>query len=278
MSGKTPQILVIEAGKSNARYWQDLWRFRELFLFLTWRDILVRYKQTAIGILWSVLRPLLTMAVFTIVFGKIAKLPADGAVAYPLMVFAALLPWQMFANAVTESSNSVINNGDMVGKIYFPRMILPVSAVTTAVVDFLIALILFFILMVFYGVVPTPQILLLPVFITIGLGAALGAGLLISALNVSYRDFRYVVPFLIQFGLYVSPVGFSSSVVPEGWRLLYALNPMVGVIDGVRWCLLGGHADLYLPGLVLSLVMTAVLLLVGVVSFRHMERSFADRI
>lgn len=269
---------VIEAGQGSHRYWQDLWAFRELFLFLTWRDILVRYKQTVFGILWSVLRPLLTMLVFTFVFGKVANLPADGGVAYPVMVFAALMPWQMFANALQESSNSLIGNEALISKVYFPRMILPISSIMTSAVDFFISFALFLVMMLIYGVEFHWQILLLPLFVGMALLTAIGTGLIISALNVSFRDFRYIIPFLVQFGLYVSPVGFSSAVIPEQWRLVYSLNPMVGVIDGFRWCLLGEHVVFYWPGFLASIAVMMLCLVVGLRVFRTMERGFADKI
>lgn len=270
--------LVINSQPGAGHYWTELWRYRELFVFLTLRDVLVRYKQTVIGILWSVLRPLLTMAVFTLVFGRIAQMPTEGSAPYALMVFAALLPWQMFANAVQESSNSLVTNADMISKVYFPRMIVPLSAVMTAIVDFLIAFVLFLLMMLAYGLVPGWQVLLLPFFLLLALGTAVGAGLVISALNVSFRDFRYIIPFIVQIGLYVSPVGFSSSAVPEGWRFVYALNPMVGVIDGFRWCLLGSDVAFYWPGLVASVAVTGLLLVAGFVVFRKTERTFADKI
>ena len=271
----TSQELVIEAGKTESLYWRDLFRYRELFYFLAWRDVLVRYKQTVIGVLWAVLRPFLTMAVFVLVFGKIAKLPSDG-IPYPVMVFAAMLPWQLFATALSEGSNSLITNANLISKIYFPRLIVPASAVIVSFVDFAISLALLAILLIYYQVWPTWHILALPCFTLLTLVASTGAGLWLSALNVQYRDFRYVVPFIVQFGLYLSPVGFSSSVIPEKWRLLYSLNPMVGVIDGFRWAISGGRSPLYLPGVWASLAVTALLLAVGIWYFRRMERTFAD--
>lgn len=278
MAIDTNHKIIIQAGQANRGYWHDLWRFRELFLFLTWRDILVRYKQTVFGILWSVLRPLLTMLVFTLVFGKIAKLPSEGEAPYALLVFAALLPWQMFSNALQESSNSLIGNEGLISKVFFPRIILPVSSIITSAVDFFISFLIFLAMMIFWGVGLEPQILLLPFFILLSLLTAIGAGLIISALNVSYRDFRYIIPFMIQFGLYVSPVGFSSAVVPDKWRLLYSLNPMVGVIDGFRWCLLGENVSFYWPGFLTSLAVVVILLYSGIRVFRGMERGFADKI
>ena len=266
---------MIEAGRSERQYWQDLWRYRELFYFLAWRDILVRYKQTAIGVAWALIRPVLTMIVFTVVFGKLAKLPSGG-VPYPILVFSAMLPWQFFANALSECSNSLITNANLISKVYFPRLVVPTSAVIVSFVDFLISGIILLGLMAWYDFVPSWRILTLPLFILIAFAAAMGAGLWLAALNVKYRDFRYIVPFIIQFGLYVSPVGFSSSIVPESWRWLYSLNPMVGVIDGFRWAILGGETQLYLPGFLLSAGFVVLLLVSGIQYFRAYERSFAD--
>ncbi len=267
--------LVIEAGRAESQYWKDLWRYRELFYFLAWRDILVRYKQTAIGIAWALIRPFLTMIVFTVVFGTLAKLPSEG-VPYPILVFAAMLPWQFFANSLSECSNSLITNSNLISKVYFPRLIVPTSAVVVSFVDFMISGIILLGLMAWYNFVPSWRILTLPVFILVAFAAALGAGLWLAALNVQYRDFRFIVPFIVQFGLYISPVGFSSSVIPEKWRLLYSLNPMVGVIDGFRWAILGGGAQLDLPGFILSLGLVSLLLISGIWYFRKMERTFAD--
>ena len=267
--------LVIEAGRAERQYWKDLWRYRELFYFLAWRDILVRYKPTAIGIAWALIRPFLTMIVFTVVFGTVAKLPSEG-VPYPILVFAALLPWQFFANSLSECSTSLISNSNLISKVYFPRLIVPTSAVVVSFVDFMISGIILLGLMAWYNFVPSWRILTLPVFILVAFAAALGAGLWLAALNVQYRDFRFIVPFIVQFGLYISPVGFSSSVIPEKWRLLYSLNPMVGVIDGFRWAILGGGAQLDLPGFILSLGLVSLLLISGIWYFRKMERTFAD--
>jgi lipopolysaccharide transport system permease protein len=269
------QVLVIEAGHTERHYWRDLWRYRELFYFLAWRDILVRYKQTAIGVAWAVLRPVLTMAVFTVVFGKLGKFPSDG-VPYPILVYVAMLPWQFFASSLAESGNSLVSNANLISKVYFPRLIVPASAVITSFVDFVIAAVILVALMGWYGFWPDWRALMLPLFVVVAFAAAMGGGLWLTALNVKYRDFRYVVPFIVQFGLYVSPVGFTSAVVPGRWRLLYSVNPMVGVIDGFRWALLGGKASLYLPGLALSLLVVAVLLASGIAYFRATERTFAD--
>ena len=266
--------LIIEAGRTERHYWADLWRYRELFYFLAWRDILVRYKQTVIGIAWSLLRPFLTMVVFTLVFSKLAKLPSN--VPYPILVFAALLPWQFFANAFAEAGNSLISNANMISKVYFPRLVVPASAVIVSFVDFLISGVILVGLMLWYGFTPDWRILTLPIFILIAFLAAMGAGVWIAALNVKYRDFRYIVPFIVQFGLYVSPVGFSSAIVPQEWRLLYSLNPMVGVIDGFRWAILGGDEHLYLPGFMLSLALVAIVFVTGILYFRKTEKTFAD--
>ena len=268
------KTIVIEAGKSGSAYWKDLWRYRELFVFLAWRDILVRYKQTVIGLSWTLVRPLLTMLVLTIVFNKIAKLPS-GDTPYPILVFAALLPWQFFSSAFTEAGNSLLLNANMISKVYFPRLIYPASAVVVSLVDFLISGTILIALFIWYGFYPDWRILTLPAFLLLAVATAMGAGIWIAALNVKYRDFRYIIPFVVQFGLYISPVGFSSSVVPEQWRLLYSLNPMVGVIDGFRWAILGG-SDLYLPGLLVSLAFVAFMLVSGILFFLRTERRFAD--
>jgi len=275
MVNASQEELIIEAGRTESQYWKDLWKYRELFYFLAWRDILVRYKQTAIGIFWALIRPFLTMVVFTIVFGNLAKLPSNNA-PYPILVFAAMLPWQFFSNALTECSNSLVTNANLVSKIYFPRLIVPTSSVIVSFVDFLISGMILLALMAWYNFVPSWRILTLPVFIIIAFAASMGAGLWLAALNVKYRDFRYIVPFIAQFGLYISPVGFSSSIVPEKWRLLYSLNPMVGVIDGFRWAILGGEAQLYLPGFIISTGLVVLLLFSGIWYFRKTERSFAD--
>lgn len=267
--------IIIEPGRGLKHFWLDLWRYRELFYFLAWRDILVRYKQTIIGIAWSVIRPLLTMIIFTLIFGKLARLPSGG-VPYPILVFAAMLPWQFFANSVTDASNSLIQNTAMITKIYFPRLIIPCSTSIVNLVDFLIALVILGLLMIWYQFFLSWRFILLPFFLLLSWTAALGAGFWLSALNVRYRDFRYVVPFMIQLGLYISPVGFSSDIIPGNWRLLYSLNPMVGVIDGFRWCILGAEIQLYWPGFLLSIGLVSVLFYCGFRYFRKTERTFAD--
>jgi lipopolysaccharide transport system permease protein len=271
------QELVIEAGRRDRQYWQDLWRYRELFRVLAWRDISVRYKQTVIGAAWALIRPLLAMVVFTVVFGKIAQLPSQG-VPYSLLVFAGLLPWTLFSTALADASNSLVGNANLISKVYFPRLIVPGAAVMVSLVDFLISFAILIALMIWYWYVPGWHILLLPMFVALAFIASLGPALWVAALNVKYRDFRYVIPFIVQFGLYASPVGFSSSVVPEQWRLLYSLNPMVGVIDGFRWCILGGENKVDLPGFCLSIAVTGIFLWFGLRQFRKMEKSFADLI
>jgi lipopolysaccharide transport system permease protein len=275
MSIESNQI-IIEAGRAERHYWRDIWRYRELFYVLSWRDITVRYKQTAIGVVWAVIRPLLTMVVFTVIFGKIAKLPSEGNAPYAIMVYAAMLPWQFFASSLTGSSNSLLSNANLVTKVYFPRLIIPASTVVTSLVDFFISAAILIVLMIYYQYMPNLYILLLPVFLLIAFLASFGVGLFLTAMNVKYRDFRIIVPFIVQFGLYISPVGFSSSIVPDKYRLLYSLNPMVGVIDGFRWAILGGDSRIYLPGFLLSLGITIAFVFIGVLFFRKMERSFAD--
>jgi len=271
-------VIVIEAGQRERNYWLDLWRYRELFRVLAWRDLSVRYKQTVIGVLWALIRPVLTMLVFTIIFGQIARLPSDGTAPYPLMVLAGILPWTFFSTGLSEASNSLINNANLISKVYFPRLIVPTATVVVALVDFLISFSILVLMMAWYQFLPGWQILVLPIFVLLAFFASVGPALWITALNVKYRDFRYVIPFIVQFGLYVSPVGFSSSVVPEQWRLLYSLNPMVGVIDGFRWCILGGQSGLYAPGLAMSIGVTAFFLWFGIRRIRAMEKSFADLI
>ena len=270
--------IVIEAGRSERHYWLDLWRYRELFRVLAWRDLSVRYKQTVIGVLWALIRPFLTMVVFTIIFGRIAKLPTDGNAPYALMVFAGILPWTLFSAGLSEASNSLITNASLISKVYFPRLIIPVASIVVAYVDFLISFGILLVLMGWYRFAPDWRIIALPGFGLLAFFAVVGPALWIAALNVKYRDFRYVIPFIVQLGLYLSPVGFSSSVVPAQWRLLYSLNPMVGVIDGFRWCILRGQSEVYLPGLLAGIAVIAVFLWFGVRKFRKTEKSFADLI
>lgn len=271
-----PVEVTIEAGQIERHYWRDLWRYRELLYFLAWRDVKVRYKQTLIGVVWVVLRPLLTMVVLTLVFHRIAGLDAGVGIPYPLMVIAGLLPWQFFAAAFTDSGNSLVGNAQMISKIYFPRLLVPVGSVLAGVVDFLVTLVLLLPMLAWYGQWPDWRVLWLPIFLVLGLAITLGAGIALAALNVRYRDVRFMIPFVVQFGLYLSPVGFSAAQVPQAWRWLFDLNPMVGVIEGVRWCLLGGAYPLAGSALFSSTVWGALLLMIGVHYFRKVEKIFAD--
>ena len=267
--------IVIEPGRGLRHYWRDLWRYRELFYFLSWRDVLVRYKQAALGIAWSVLRPLITMIVFTVLFGSISKLPSDG-VPYPILVFAAMLPWQFFSSSVSECSSSLVNNASMLTKIYFPRLIVPASAILVSLIDFLVSLAILAVLMAWYRFVPSIRILALPLFLLQAFLASFGFGVWLAALNVKYRDVRYVVPFLVQLGLYISPVGFTTAVIPAKWRLLYSVNPMVGVIDGFRWAILGRTSTISWPGFMISLLVALSSFAYSIRYFRATERQFAD--
>jgi lipopolysaccharide transport system permease protein len=275
MSNSANFDIIIEPGRTIKNYWTDLWRYRELLGFLAWRDILVRYKQTVIGVVWSIINPLVTMVVFTIVFGKLAKLPSDG-IPYPILVYSALLPWQFFANSLSRSSESTLGNANLISKIYFPRLILPMSSIVVSLIDFAISFGMFLVLMGYYQFVPSWKIVLFPSLMIIALFAGLGLGSWFAALNVKYRDFRYLVPFIVQFGLFISPVGFSSSIVPQKWRLLYSLNPMVGVIDCFRWAILGKAVNLYLPGFLISMFLTLLIFFLGVRFFVKAENDFAD--
>ena len=279
--------LVIEAGRTESAYWRDLWRFRELLYFLSWRDILVRYKQTVLGVAWAVIKPFLTTIVFTLIFSKLGKFPAPAGVPYFLLVLAANLPWQFFATALAESSNSLIGNANLISKVYFPRLIVPISSVITSLVDFLITVGLMAVMMAWFHFLPDWRLLAVPLFVVLAFGAAFGLGLWLCALNVQYRDFRHIVPFILQFGFFLSPIGYSSATVPEIWswqgldipaRLIYSLNPMVGVIDGFRWALLRGQTELWWPSVLTSIVLTAALCLSGIWNFRRMEKTFADTI
>ncbi|HEY3755758.1 MAG TPA: ABC transporter permease [Opitutaceae bacterium] len=270
--------LTIEAGKPDRHYWRDLWVFRELFYFMTWRDLLVRYKQTTIGVAWSVIRPLLTMLVLTFAFGRVAKMSATIDYPYPLLVLTGQLPWLFFSNALFESGNSLVMNSKMISKVYFPRMVVPAATIITSIVDMAISACLLALLLVWYRFMPSGHVFVLPAFMLMAIATSLGVGLWTSALMVQYRDFRFIVPFVVQFGLYLSPVGYPTSRVPAAWRLLYSANPMVGVIDGFRWCIIGDHAgnEIYLPGMLLGVIMSAVLLWSGIRYFRKTERTFAD--
>ncbi|GHV54977.1 transport permease protein [Deltaproteobacteria bacterium] len=268
-------LLVIEAGKTERQYWKDLWLYRELLGFLCWRDIMVRYKQTVIGVLWAVLKPLLAMLAFTIVFGRIANLPSEGAAPYAIMVYAAMLPWQFFSASLAGSSNSLVSNANLVSKVYFPRLLVPMSSVSVHIVDFCISFVLLLALMAIYQFMPPLQIVaVIPLAALTGL-VALGPGLLFCALNVTYRDFCHIIPFITQFGLYISPVGFSSSIVPEKWRLLYEFNPMVGIIEAYRWAILGSM-DFPARSFGIACSIALVFLVIGVKVFRSAEKTFAD--
>ena len=268
-------VVIIDAGSTQKYYWHDVIRYKDLFFMLARRDVMVRYKQTAIGMIWAVLRPLLTMLVFTIVFGRIAKLPSEG-VPYSLLVFSGMLPWFFFSSSDSESSSSLVTNAPLLSKVYCPRILIPASAVFVAVIDFLVGMCLLMILMIFFGFFPSWRLLLLPVFLMIGFSAALGLGLWFSTLNVRYRDVQFVIPFLLQFGLYLSPVGFSSSIIPGKWALIYALNPMVSVIDGFRWAILGGAFQLRWDVIMIGVVLSLSLLVSGIAFFRRFERGIVD--
>ena len=281
-SKSSDYTIVIEPNRTEKHYWSDIWHYRELIYILSWRDLKVRYKQTFLGVAWSVIRPLLTMLIFTFIFGQVAKFPVPGDINYAVMVFAGLIAWQFFASGLSEASNSLVGNERLISKVYFPRMIIPAASIITSLVDFLISLVLMFVLLMWYRIVPSQNIIFLPVFILWTFFCSFGAGVYLTALNVKYRDFKYVVPFVIQLGLYLSPVGFTSDVaakvIPEKWQLLYYLNPMAGIIDGFRWCFFGGAFEVNFWGLVISFSMTLFFLLLGIRTFRRMERNFADLI
>ena len=278
MNDRPSERLILEAGRADRQYWLDLWRYRELFFILAWRDVAIRYKQTVIGLAWAFVRPFMTMVVFTVVFGKIARLPTEGTAPYAVLVFAGLLPWTLASSILNDASGSVTGNGQLVSKVYFPRLIIPLATVLVGLIDFGVSLIILAGVMAWYGVMPDWHILLLPAFVLLAVLVAIGPALWAAAMIVKYRDFRFVIPFAVQVGLYVSPVGFSAKIVPQEWLLLYSLNPMVGVIDGFRWSILGGESPLYLPGFALSLIVTAATLWLGIHTFRSTERRFADLI
>lgn len=270
--------IIIEPGLSSKNYWKDLWRYRELFYILSWRDIKVRYKQTVVGVAWSIIRPLLTMFVFTVIFGKVAEMPSEGTAPYAIMVYAAMLPWQFFSNSLSESSNSLVSNTNLISKVYFPRLIIPAASVITSLIDFMISFVILIGLMIWFQFLPNWQILCFPLFLLLAFVCSMGIGFWLTALNVKYRDFRFIVPFIVQFGLYISPVGFSSSVVPEKYQIFYNLNPMVGVIDGFRWSIIGGDLELNMMSLLMSIIISFFFLWLGIRRFRKMEKSFADLI
>ncbi len=268
------KVLVIEANRTGLLYLRDFWNYRELFFTLAWRDIVVRYKQTIVGILWTILRPLATMIIFTVVFGKIAKLPSDAGVPYVLMVFAGMLPWQFISGTITTGSDALVGNAGLISKVYFPRMIIPTARIIMALVELLINSVIFAVLFAWFRYVPNWHLVFLPLFLMMGILLALGVTYFISSLNVKYRDFQYVVPFVVQLGLYISPIGFSSSVVPEKWRQIYACNPVVGIVDGVRWCLFG--SPLMTESVIAAAVISVLVFLFGIWFFRKMESEFAD--
>ena len=271
--------IIIEPNRSEKNYWSDIWRYRELFYILSWRDLKVRYKQTAIGLIWAILRPLLTMIVFTIIFGRVAGMKSEGNAPYSIMVFAGLLPWQFFSTAFSTASESLVTNSNLLSKVYFPRIIVPTSSIITSFVDFLISFVILIALMLYYKYIPSWQILFLPFFIILTFLQSFGFGIYLAALNVKFRDFRYIIPFIVQFGLYISPIGFSSSLISEKWRLLYYLNPMVSVIDGFRWCIIGnGSGNPFTTYFILSISITILILVYSIYKFRKMEKTFADLI
>ena len=270
--------LILEPGRAEKHYWRDIWHYRELFAILAWRDVSVRYKQTALGVAWALVQPLLTMIVFTIVFSRVAKLPTQSNAPYPIMVYAGMLPWYLFSSLLSGASSSLVKDANLIGKVYFPRILVPVAAGGVALVDFTISFGLLGVLMLWFRFLPSWHLIFLPLFMVIAILAGLGPALLMTAMNVKYRDFRYILPFIVQFGVYVSPVGFSSSVVPAKWRFWYSLNPLVGAIDGFRWCVLGGKSAIYMPGFLLSLGIVALFLWLGIAYFRRTERTFADLI
>lgn len=269
-----PRKLVISPNSIEQHYWLDIWHYRELLYILSWRDIRVRYKQTFLGAAWALIRPLLATLFFTIVFHKVAKMEAPAGVPYAVLVFAGMVPWQFFANSLSESGNSLVGNAGLISKVYFPRMIIPASAIITSLVDVVISLAMMVVVCIFFSYTPPLQIFFLPLFLAMAVITSFGFGLWVSALQVSYRDFRFIIPFLIQFGMYITPVGFSIEVIPAKWRLLYACNPMVGVIDGFRWCILG--QPVYFPSMLISIAVSFLFLGLGIRYFRTTEKSFAD--
>lgn len=270
-----PHVLVLAAGEADQRFWRDLWHYRDLLVFLAWRDIAVRYRQTIAGVAWALLQPAMTMILFTIIFGRLAHMDGGG-MPYPLLVLAGLIPWQLFSAALTGSGDSLVANAGLISKVYFPRIIIPMAAVSVAIVNALVSLALLAVLMPVYGVWPTWRLVALPLLLVLTALIALGAGLVVAAMGVRYRDIRFVLPFVVQCGFFAAPVGYSTVVVPEHWRMVFALNPMVGVMEGFRWSILG-HAVHELPQmLAMSVATMVVLLLVGRWAFRAVERDAAD--
>lgn len=277
-AGRSGPVVLIKPGGAARNYWRDMWQYRELLAILIWRDLAVRYKQTVFGVAWALIKPLATVAVFTFVFSRVAKLPSNGAAPYALMVYAGMLPWMLVSTILGQASGSLLNNANVIGKVYFPRLIVPLSALGAPTSDALIALAIMLPMMAWFGFLPDLRVALLPVFFALAIAVCLGPSIWLAAANVRYRDFQYVIGFGLQFGMYISPVGYSSSAVPEQWRLLYSLNPAVGVIDGFRWCLLRGDPPLYTPALSVSLAVSALSLWAGIAYFRKAERNFIDLI
>lgn len=272
----TKNIIILESGRSNQRYWRDLWLARDVTWILALRDISVRYKQSALGISWVILRPLFTMLVFTLVFEKIARLSSEGGMPYPILVLSGMVPWVLFSTALPDITGSLVNNSNLIGKIYFPRLAIPLASISNAVVEFLICSFLLLILMLFYGMAYSWTLVLLPLFGVLALFSSIGLGLWWATLNVRYRDFRFVIPFVMQAGLYLTPIGYSSQHIPEQWKLFFYLNPMVAVVDGFRWAISSGASEMYWTGLFGSILTSTLLLFVGIYYFRKSERTFAD--
>lgn len=269
-------IILIEPNQYESFYWRELWRYRELFMVLAWRDVAVRYKQTVIGLAWALIRPFLTVVVFTFIFGHIATLPSDGNVPYSLLVFVGMLPWFLFSSILNDASNSLVGNSNLISKVYFPRLIIPTAVAVVALIDFSVNCFILVLLMLWFGIAPGWQIAFLPVLVALTVIAGLGPAMWVSAVSIKYRDIKFVVPFIIQFGLYLSPVGFSSAVVPSEWRLIYSLNPMVGIIEAFRWCIFGGQSNVYWVGFFLGLLVIIFSLWYGYRYFRMTEKKIAD--
>ena len=270
------KIIIIKPSSGLIKInFKELWQYRELFLFFAWRNIVIRYKQTAIGIAWAGIQPIITMIIFTIIFGKLANLPSDG-IPYPILVMAGVLPWQFFATSLQQASLSVVGNAGIVSKIYFPRLIVPLSSVISSIIDFCIAFLVFVVMLLWYQIIPSINIIFLPFFIVLAIVTSVSFSLWFSALNVAYRDIKHILPFLIRIGIYISPVGFLSTTVPDKYRIIYFLNPLVGIIDGFRWCVLGGKVNLAWDGLIISMVITSIILISGLYYFTKNEKKFAD--
>lgn len=272
----TKNIIILESGRASQRYWRDLWAARDVTWILALRDISVRYKQSALGISWVILRPLFTMLVFTLVFERIARLSSDGGLPYPILVLSGMVPWVLFSTALPDITGSLVNNSNLIGKIYFPRLAIPLASISNAVVEFLICSFLLLIFMLFYGMTYSWTLFLLPLFGVLALFSSIGLGLWWATLNVRYRDFRFVIPFVMQAGLYLTPIGYSSQHIPEQWKPFFYLNPMVAVVDGFRWAISSGESEMYWMGLFGSILTSTLLLCVGIYYFRKSERTFAD--